>query len=234
MTTIYQPEGTVTTPPVQEGDPPTNDPQIPDEVLEFVGEGKKYTTLTEALKALPHAQKHIATLEGELKQLREAQGSALSQEEVVSAVEAYLKQQGTPPGLDAAGVQALVDRQLEARKAAEASAANVQAFKTSMGQKFGDKQAEVFASKATELGLTPEKLSELVRTSPKAALQLFGIEGGKGPSGNPPPGGLNTEALHALNPQGGEGLKTFRGANTKALSAEYRRVEAELKKKYGL
>lgn len=234
MTDIYEPQGDGTDPTKQTANQPPTDIQIPDEVLEFVGPGKKYTNLADALKSLPHAQKHISTLEQELADLRAAQGQALSEADVVSAVEAYLKAQGTPPGLDEKGIQALVDRHLSDREAARAAAANVQAFKAAMGKKFGDKQAEVFAQKASEVGLTQAKLSELVRTSPKAALQLFGLEGSKGPSGVPSPSGLNTEALHALNPHDGEGLKTFRGVNSKDLAAEYRRVEAAIKKKHGL
>ena len=33
--------------------------QLPTEVLDFVGDGKKYSSVEDALKSVPHAQKHI-------------------------------------------------------------------------------------------------------------------------------------------------------------------------------
>ena len=36
--------------------------QIPTEAAELVGDGKKYSSVEDALKSVPHAQKHIQTL----------------------------------------------------------------------------------------------------------------------------------------------------------------------------
>jgi hypothetical protein len=45
--------------------------EIPTEVQSLVGEGKKYQSPEDALKSVPHAQKHIETLESELAEARE-------------------------------------------------------------------------------------------------------------------------------------------------------------------
>lgn len=214
-----------------EVDQPTNEVQIPDEVLEFVGPGKKYASLQDALKALPHAQKHISTLEGELAQLREDKGKALSQEEVYAAVQDYLKQNGgqAGSGLDETGVDALLDRKLKERERAAAEAANVNAFQSAMG-KYGDmaKQKEVFESKARELEMTPEQLSAMVRTNLKAAKALFGLEGKQTPH-VPPPRGLNTAAL---SPETTPPPRKVNTSRTSDLVAEWHRLEQEVRSKY--
>lgn len=56
------------TPPVVTSPPP---PVVPTELQELVGQGKKYATLDDAIKSVPHAQTHIAKLEQEAAQLRE-------------------------------------------------------------------------------------------------------------------------------------------------------------------
>ena len=45
--------------------------EIPTEAQAFVGEGKKYQSPEDALKSVPHAQKHIETLESELALVKE-------------------------------------------------------------------------------------------------------------------------------------------------------------------
>ena len=59
------------TPKTPEGTPAPTGIKLPDEALDLIGEGKKYGSVEAALKALPHAQKHIATLEAEAQALRE-------------------------------------------------------------------------------------------------------------------------------------------------------------------
>src|SRR5690606_35996662 len=110
MTDIYEAPDVPADPQLEQENQPTDALQIPDEVLEFVGPGKKYATLADALKSVPNAQKHIQTLEDEMKQLRADKGSALSQEEVYAAVQDYLKQNGgqAGAGLDEKAVDGLL------------------------------------------------------------------------------------------------------------------------------
>lgn len=234
MTDIYNAPADEADKQQPQGQPPADALQIPDEVLEFVGPGKKYATLADALKSVPNAQKHIQTLEDEMKQLRADKGSALSQEEVYAAVQDYLKQNGgqAGSGLDATAVDSLLDRKLKEREAQQTAAQNVATFKSAMGQKFGDeaKQVEVFKAKAAELGLPVETLGQIVRTSPKAALAYFGIEPGKTVTGSAPPSGVNTSTFSEQSSQ--QGLKTYRGASTSDLVAEFKRLRAEVEKRH--
>ena len=56
---------------------------IPTELAEFVGEGKKYQTVEDALKSIPHAQSHIQKLEEEMKQAREELAKRKAAEELL-------------------------------------------------------------------------------------------------------------------------------------------------------
>lgn len=235
MTDIYSSETpNADQPTVEEQTPADNGVKIPDEVLQVVGPGKKYATLEDALKSIPHAQSHIQTLEQELATLREEKGKALSQEEVYAAVQDYLKQNGgqAGTGLDEKAVDGLLDRKLKEREAQQRAAANVQSFKSAMA-KFGDesKQREVFNAKAAELDLTPEALSALVQTSPKAVLTMFGLDG-KQPPGKPAPNGLNTEALSLR--AGDTAPPKINPRSTRDLAAEFVRLQNDLKKQYNI
>ena len=67
-TTVFTQTPSVETPPVIVT--PTA-PVISQELSEFVGTGKKYATLEDALKSVPHAQTHISKIEQELAQAKE-------------------------------------------------------------------------------------------------------------------------------------------------------------------
>lgn len=159
--------------------PPAAAPQIPDEVAELVGPGKKYATIELALKALKPSQEHIARLEAEAVELKRKAEAAVSQDGMYEAVQELLKAQGKPPvaaGLDEATVASLVDRQLAAAQAQAVKSANVTAFKTVFEKTYGEKAKDAFNGKAAALGLTPAYLTALAETSPQAALELFGLK----------------------------------------------------------
>lgn len=234
MTEIYTPAENGD-PQNTQGTPPTNDIQLPDEVLALIGEGKKYATLADAIKALPHAQSHIATLEAEQRALREAQGKSLSQEEVYAAVQDFLKQnpQTTGTAIDEKVLDTLLDRKLKEQQSQATVQANVTSFKSAMG-KFGDDkaQAKVFNEKAEELGMTPEALGNMVGQSPKAALKLFGLEGAKPTPRSSTQDGVNTQALSQH--QGAPPKTKLVGRSSRDLQAEWRQTAEAIQKKYGV
>ena len=55
----------------QQKDSPKQEFSIPTEAAEFVGQGIKYQSVEDALSSVPHAQKHIQTLESELAEVKE-------------------------------------------------------------------------------------------------------------------------------------------------------------------
>lgn len=176
--------------------------QLPDEVAELVGEGKKYATPEAALKALPHAQKHIATLEAELAELREKASGAHNVDELYETVQDLLKKQKATPGATEVSEDVIANvlaRQLEQREAKQKQEQNVAAFKDALGKKFGDKAKEQFAAKAAELGLSVEALSDVVRKSAPAGLALFGLTASPG-APKPVHGSVDTTRLHSQQP----------------------------------
>lgn len=152
--------------------------KLPDDVAGLIGEGKKYATLELALKSLTPAQAHIAKLEEENRQLREAGQQAQNIEEVYAAVKERLELERvpTPQGLDPASVAALVDGRIAEVTMAQKLAANEASFKAVLSETFGDKAGEKFNTTAEALGYTRAEFSELARTRPNAALKLLGVE----------------------------------------------------------
>ena len=60
--------------------------QIPTEAAELVGDGKKYQSVEDALKSVPHAQKHIQTLESELASVKEELTKRRTTEELLDEI----------------------------------------------------------------------------------------------------------------------------------------------------
>ena len=74
--------------------------QIPTEAVELVGEGKKYSSVEDALKSVPHAQKHIQTLESELATLKEELSKRKTTEELLDEIKSGIQPQATPAGTE--------------------------------------------------------------------------------------------------------------------------------------
>lgn len=200
--------------------------QLPDEVMEHIGEGKKYASVEEALKSVPHAQKHIATLEQELKEMREKMEKAVSTEEVYKTVKEMLAAEGRQPAGGDAGkpidVEALLDRKLQEREAAAKAMENVTSVKTVLAEQFGDKAADIYREKAQALGIGVEFLNDLCAKSPKAALELLGVKATtKGTAPTSVMGAIRTEGLDATKTPT-KPKPVMGGASTSELMAAWR------------
>jgi hypothetical protein len=64
----------------------TTTPTIPQELAELVGQGKKYSTVEDALKSVPHAQKHISTLEADMIALKEELAKRKTAQELLDEI----------------------------------------------------------------------------------------------------------------------------------------------------
>lgn len=153
---------------------------LPTEVAELVGEGKKYRTAEDALKALPHAQGHIKTLEEEAKQLREELAKRKTAEELleefkVSGVLGGNRQEpAVTPSVD---VEQVVASVLAKKEAATTAQKNISVVVNTFTEAFGDKTKgeEMYNKVAEESGLSVAALNQLAATSPEAVLRLAGI-----------------------------------------------------------
>ena len=175
---------------------------LPDPLKELVGEGKKYASVEKALEALPHAQKHISTLEEETKllrqQLEELKQAKVAQEELLQyikenqqATNGKVEETASRPSLDVSDISKLVQQELskaEQQKIAQANAAKV---REALVAKFGDKAQEMWEGKAKELGIGTDFLNEAAIRSPKAVLAYFNISD-KPSTPAPSKGSVNT------------------------------------------
>ena len=173
-------------------------PSIPAEASDLVGEGKKYKSVDDALKALPHAQSHIARLEQEARELREKAAQARAIEDVYEALQS--RQQApleTPsaPAFDERTLDVMLERKLKEKQVLEVKQANMAEVRNALTEKFGDKAQETFKKKAEELGVNEAFLTEVVAASSKAGLELFGLGKKEAAASSAPAGSINTQAF---------------------------------------
>lgn len=214
------------TPPVEEPAAPvvTTTPQIPTEVAELVGEGKKYKTTEEALKALPHAQAHIQKLEDEAKQIREELAKRKAVEEVLAEFKASTSKQsdeGTPPAkLEVAELEKLVEKVIENKQSVEVAKTNTTSVVKKMSEKFGEKAEQEYIKLAEENGMTIPQLNALAARSPNAVLKLAGITVSKTTPPAKPESSINTDGFTNNQPQ--EKSARVVGRSTKDMVAAWK------------
>ena len=203
---------------------------LPDEVKDLVGEGKKYGSVEAALKALPHAQSHIARLEAEAKELREKLARQAAFDETVTALNPAAKTTATP--FDPKELDSVLDRKLQERAEQQAREANIAEFKSAMAAKFGDKAKEVYETKAKELGVGVEFLTAMVAKSATAGKEIFGLKNAANVTTTTPGGKVNTAAL-PTDPS--QPVKTVMGgAKTSDMVAAFRQAKAQANAKLGI
>src|SRR5574343_1466748 len=196
-----------------------NDESI-DLAAELIGEGKRYKTVQDAAKALTEKDKFIerlkaenaearASLRGEqrmdefLEKLKAATTGNASTQNTNSGEPATNQNQfnniPTPKALTAEEVQEMLDK----REREKQEAANLALAVQKVREAFGANHSAVLQQKAAELGMTPEYLTNLAKSQPKAFLKL--VEADQAPEGRvpTPTTSLNTNAL-ATQKRGGE------------------------------
>lgn len=162
------------TPPVVDTKPQF---QLPQEVNEFVGSGKKYASVEDALKSVPHAQKHIQTLEQELAQYKEELQRRKTTEELLDEIKSGVAPVATPTQVDfdQDKVVQIVTQAIEQREVQKTSQQNINQVISVFNENFGEKAPEFYEKIAHESGLTVATLNKLAATSPSAVLKLAGI-----------------------------------------------------------
>lgn len=157
-------------------------PVLPPEVAEMVGQGKKYSSVEDALKSVPHAQKHIKTLEEELAQAKVELERRKTAEQILSEIKSGNQQTETPSGNTVTPdiVAQLVEQSLAQNMRRQTEAQNTNQVVSAFKSKFGEKAEEAYNSIAAESGLTVEQFNNLAKTSPALILKLAGLGEKKG------------------------------------------------------
>jgi hypothetical protein len=187
-------------------------PTIPEGLEELVGDGKKYSSLEDALKSIPHAQQHIARLEEENRLYKENLEKAKSMEDILEQMKSQQPkgdQTGQQVGEDAddllsklsSQLDSLLEQKLSLKQQETVHKQNAQTVTSAFKEAYGDKAEEVYKGLSEETGMSVEALNQMAATSPKALLKLAGLSGKTGTTSPKPQSSFNTEALMA-NAQG--------------------------------
>ena len=192
--------------------------EIPTEAQAFVGEGKKYQSPEDALRSVPHAQKHIETLESELAQVKEELTKRKTAQELLDEIKSGAQRvENTTPSAEVNQdtLEHLVSSTIERREQASKAKSNASEVASKFTQKYGDTAQSAYNQIAKEAGLSVQQLNNLAATSPNAVLKLAGLNGAVTTT-TTSKGSINTQTLTGT-PSDVMSARVPRGASTKDL-----------------
>jgi hypothetical protein len=203
--------------------------EIPTEAQDVIGEGKKYQSPEDALKSVPHAQKHIETLESELATVREELTKRQTTQELIDELKSGVQPTATtvPVGeLNQDNVMDLVNQTIATREANAKADSNAKSVAAKFTEQYGDKAEVTYNSIAKELNLSVKQLNELAATSPTVVLKAAGLSAAKTPVVSSS-GDINTEALSQTAKPTDLSAKVA-GGSTKDLLAAWGNAKAKV------
>ena len=203
--------------------------EIPTEVQAVIGEGKKYQSPEDALKSVPHAQKHIETLESELATVREELTKRQTTQELIDELKSGVQapaQTVQSAELNQDNVMDLVNQTIATRENKARAESNAKAVAAKFTEQYGDKAEVTYNSIAKELSLSVSQLNELAATSPTVVLKAAGLSAAKAPVVSSS-GDINTEAL-SQNAKSALPSAKVAGGSTKDLLAAWGNAKAKI------
>ena len=178
----------------QEQTPPVDDKAAPKDKVDIWVEKlmtitrpdgtPKYETVEDALDAIKFQNEHIARIEQENAALAEKAKENETLQETIKRLGGNMNANEKPAipaangGQDAEAAEELVkkilNQTLTERDQVTQAVNNIKQVQDTLIAKFGpEKTRELVASKAKELGTSPEQLKQLSATNPKLVLELF-------------------------------------------------------------
>lgn len=202
-------------------------------VAELVGDGKKFKSVDDLARGKIESDRFVEKLKTENAALREALDSDANPEEILRRIDAVLKSQGgsrsdttdQTSNQSQTGSQLTEEKVLELlkqQKAQERAKENRARYEASVAKAFGEKSAEVIATRIDELGMDQTELLNLAQRNPAAALRLLGIRD-SGASGGTMESSVNTEAFFGDAGKGNGEVQNFQ---------YFQRLRRELKERY--
>lgn len=195
-----QPEADVTAQvPTEPQTPPSPNDMFADQLASIRAEDgrQKYADVSTALQSIPHAQTKIQELNDELETLRAEVEKRKGAEDIMSYIQSG-QPVVSPPASSAAPVEEITDvsslvaAEMARIQAVNTQRSNVEAVKQELVTKYGDTAANVFASKAQELGVTVEYLTAQAAQYPEFVKAQFKSAPATAPAAKPTLGTLNT------------------------------------------
>ena len=206
--------------------------EIPTEAQELVGEGKKYQSPEDALKSVPHAQKHIETLESELAEVKDELTKRKTTQELIDEIKSGVQPSETTsqePVLNQDNIMALVNQALDNKTIQESANANAKSVAEKFTDKFGESAESEYNKITKDTGITIEQLNKLSATSPGAVLKLAGIEENKA-TAITSSGNINSDTLENTSTNKSElSARVKQGATTKDLNAAWKIAGEKIK-----
>lgn len=166
----------------------TPNPEPSDPVATLLSEIKdesgrqKYADVTVALNALKSTQEYIPTLKQKINDL-EQKASMFNEmntvEQLLNSIQPPApepQEQITPDPAEPEEQVSLEDKFKEflaKERLEQAKQQNLQSVNTKLAEMFGDKQQEMYETKAKELGVNKEFLDAMAQKSPNAVLEYF-------------------------------------------------------------
>lgn len=189
-------------------DTDTNQSEGSNPFEELVGEGKKFKDPVALAKSKLEADRFIAQLQSEnknikiaLKKLEEEKNKAATISELLNEIKNSSKQSSenqSPVSVDE--ILKVVDSRLTLKEQEKARLSNRTHVAATIENKFnGDREAakKFLGQKQRELGLTADQMRELSEESPTALFSMLGFNQQKGnTSSGGIPGSVNTDALN--------------------------------------
>lgn len=230
--------------PVNSSDNATNSEVVEDPYKDLVAlitredGSQKFSDTISALKAIPHQDNHIKTLEMENKTLRESLEQQKNVKELLEGMKATPtggNDKPTSEGLSAEQVAQIAADVLQSQRNKETAENNIKAVTNKFRELYGDEADVKFYKKAEELGLGHGFINDLAGKSPKAVFNLYGIEAEEKPhkTTETPKGSVNTEGM-PTNKQTGKPKTVMRGATSTEIADAWKDAEQRVKERLGI
>jgi hypothetical protein len=233
---IFDGETPPVVPPVVPATPVVPTLQVPQELAELVGDGKKYKSVEDALKSIAPAQAHIKKLEEEAAQRAIDLEARKTLEELLGELQSGKStEKTTPDGITQDVLEQTIASFMSRKEAADAAKHNTSQVVTAFQKQFGDKAKaeEMYKKVAEESGLSISAMNELAARSPSAVLKLAGITSKvTAPPPSKPNSTVNTEALTGTPPVE-QSAKVRMGASTKEMVNAWKVARAKVEQNLG-
>lgn len=178
---------------------PATTPEIPPELSEWVGPGKKYQSVSEVYKAFGHAQNHISSLEEKYSTLEQELNKRKSAEDVLNEIKSSTtaQQKPTSQGVEVNQnvLSEMVRNELTKYTTQQQQQQNFGQVEQAFVSSFKEKADEQFVAMAKENGVSVEEFKQLAMKSPQMVLKLAGINKPSAPQPGRTQGDVNTQAL---------------------------------------
>jgi len=178
-------------------------------VEELVGEGKKFKTVEDLARGKLESDRFIEQLKSETEGLRNDLRTRMTLEELLTTMNS---EKTTPPvgteatpllgdeghgfkdtaSLKSEDIEALINRRLQEVERTRIESTNLETVKKQLQVAFGSEYSLKLKQVADDMGLTPEYLTQMAKTTPAVLLKLVGVETSSTQKGTLPRTSLST------------------------------------------